>query len=106
MGPPPWRDKFLTFLGLRKELAARCPEAELFDLRYRDRIIAKQRPTPVADVMPVTDGSEPQAARVVGFIPPGAAQRPRQMSGGEFTSPLRKTRAGGPGGAPQRPPTQ
>ena len=51
MGPPPWRDKFLTFLGLRKELAARCPETEFFDLRYRDRIIAKQRPRPVADVM-------------------------------------------------------
>jgi cell division protein FtsQ len=51
MGPPPWRDKFLTFLGLRKELAARCPDAELFDLRYRDRIIAKERPTPVADVI-------------------------------------------------------
>jgi cell division protein FtsQ len=41
MGPPPWRDRFLTFLGLRKELAARCPDTEYFDLRYRDRIYAK-----------------------------------------------------------------
>jgi cell division septal protein FtsQ len=47
MGPPPWRDRFLTFLGLRKELAARCPEAEYFDLRYRDRIVAKERGTAI-----------------------------------------------------------
>jgi hypothetical protein len=43
MGPPPWRDRFLTFLGLRRELSARCPQAEYFDLRYRDRIVAKER---------------------------------------------------------------
>ena len=43
MGPPPWRECFLTFLGLRRELAARCPAAEYFDLRYRDRIVAKER---------------------------------------------------------------
>ena len=49
MGPAPWRERFQTFLGLRKELAARCPEAEYFDLRYRDRIVAKERVTP-ADV--------------------------------------------------------
>jgi cell division protein FtsQ len=43
MGPPPWRERFLTFLGLRQELAARCPQAEYFDLRYRDRIVARER---------------------------------------------------------------
>jgi hypothetical protein len=43
MGPPPWRDRFLTFLGLRRDLLARCPQAEYFDLRYRDRIVAKER---------------------------------------------------------------
>jgi cell division protein FtsQ len=43
MGPPPWRERFLTFLGLRNELAARCPQAEYFDLRYRDRIVVKER---------------------------------------------------------------
>ena len=51
MGPPPWHPQFRTFLGLRKELAARCPEAEYFDLRYRDRIIAKERSSPVAAVI-------------------------------------------------------
>src|SRR5712691_11337840 len=36
-------------------------------------------------------------------IRPGAATRPRQMSGGEFTSPPRKTLGGGLGGAPLAP---
>jgi len=49
-----------------------------------------------------TYGIEP--ASEAGFTPPGAAERPRGMSGGEFTSPSRKTRAGGRGGAPLAPP--
>jgi len=44
------RDRFLTFLGLRRDLRARCPQAEYFDLRYRDRIVAKEREAPMADV--------------------------------------------------------
>src|SRR5438552_11698726 len=35
----------------------------------------------------------------------GAAKQTRLMSGGEFTSPPRKTRAGGLGGAPLAPPS-
>ena len=42
---------FLTFLGLRRGLSARCPQAEYFDLRYRDRILAKEREAPMADVI-------------------------------------------------------
>ena len=41
MGSPPYRKKLLTFLGLRSELAQRCPRAEYFDLRFRDRVYAK-----------------------------------------------------------------
>ena len=52
MGPPPWHPRFRTFLGLRKELAARCPEAEYFDLRYRDRIYVMQPPEPVPPAAP------------------------------------------------------
>ena len=45
------------------------------------------------------------AASEAGFTPPGTAKRSRQMSGGEFTSPPRKTRVGGLGGARrERPP--
>ena len=41
VGAPPYRKKLLRFLGLRSELATRCPRAEYFDLRFRDRIYAK-----------------------------------------------------------------
>jgi cell division protein FtsQ len=41
MGSPPYRPRLMTFLSLRKELAERCPRAEYFDLRFRDRIYAK-----------------------------------------------------------------
>lgn len=43
LGAPPYRRKFLTFLGLRKDLEERSPGAEYFDLRFRDRIYAKPR---------------------------------------------------------------
>jgi cell division protein FtsQ len=45
LGEPPYRKKLVTFLGLRGQLRLRSPEAELFDLRFRDRIYAKERPT-------------------------------------------------------------
>jgi len=44
MGAPPYRSRFVTFLGLRQELRERCPHAEYFDLRFRDRIYAKEPP--------------------------------------------------------------
>jgi cell division septal protein FtsQ len=40
LGAPPYKKTFLTFLGLRGQLRVRCPEAEFFDLRFRDRIFA------------------------------------------------------------------
>jgi cell division protein FtsQ len=42
VGAPPCRKQFLTFLSLRGELAQRAPRAEYFDLRFHDRIYAKQ----------------------------------------------------------------
>lgn len=51
LGAPPYRKRFLTFLGLRRDLASRCPDAEYFDLRFRDRIYAKQ---PLGDAAPVS----------------------------------------------------
>jgi len=47
MDAPPYRTRLLTFLSLREELRARCPRAEWFDLRYRDRIYVMQPPEPV-----------------------------------------------------------
>src|SRR5713226_3872928 len=57
----------------------------------------------------IRDAPEPErlccSASRTGFIPLGVAKRPRSVSGGELTSPPRKTRAGGLGGAPLAPPS-
>jgi cell division septal protein FtsQ len=42
MGGPPYRKKLQTYLELRPDLARRCPAAEYFDLRFRDRIFVKE----------------------------------------------------------------
>jgi len=39
---PPYRQRLVTFLSLRRELAEKAPGAEHFDLRFRGRIFAKQ----------------------------------------------------------------
>jgi cell division protein FtsQ len=61
---PPYRQRLQTFLGLRKELAARCPDAEYFDLRFRDRIYAKgpatQVPAPSPAVLQPPPAALPQ----------------------------------------------
>jgi hypothetical protein len=49
MSAPPYKPRLLTFLGLRSELAQRAPQAEYFDLRFKDRIYAKQPPQPAAE---------------------------------------------------------
>jgi cell division protein FtsQ len=41
VGAPPFRKKLLTFLGLRSDLAEMCPQAEYFDMRFRDLIYVK-----------------------------------------------------------------
>jgi hypothetical protein len=43
LGAPPYRKRFMTFLGLRGQLRLRVPGAEFFDLRFRDRIYARER---------------------------------------------------------------
>ena len=42
MGGPPYRKKLQTSLELRPDLERRCPAAEYFDLRFRDRIFVKE----------------------------------------------------------------
>jgi cell division protein FtsQ len=56
---PPYRKRLQTFLGLRSELTARCPDAEYFDLRFRDRIYAQGPATP-----PPQAAAEPGASPV------------------------------------------
>ncbi len=39
---PPYRSRLASFLSLRRDLHERCPQAESFDLRFRDRIYVKE----------------------------------------------------------------
>jgi cell division protein FtsQ len=57
-GQPPYRSRLLTFLALRRELHERCPDAEYFDLRFRDRIYARQRDAPPAAATPGAQGRD------------------------------------------------
>lgn len=43
LAAPPYRKRVLSFLALRQKLHERCPDAEYFDLRFKDRIYAKPR---------------------------------------------------------------
>lgn len=65
MGQGPYRARLLDFLGLRAELARRCPDAEWFDLRFRDRIIAHG------------NGRWPEATAAVGRVESEPAAAPR-----------------------------
>jgi cell division protein FtsQ len=62
MGAPPYRPRFLTFLGLRRDLAERAPGTATFDLRFRGRIYA--RPLETVPPVPPAGGPPPRAARV------------------------------------------
>lgn len=72
-GDPPYRQRFVTFLSLRRELAEKSPGAEHFDLRFRGRIYAKRPPSAVATAEP--DPPAPPLAEGV-EPPPSAAARP------------------------------
>jgi cell division protein FtsQ len=41
LAEPPYRERVVSFLALRQKLRERCPDAEYFDLRFKDRIYAK-----------------------------------------------------------------
>jgi cell division protein FtsQ len=72
MGAPPYRRKLVDFLGLRKELAARCPAAHTFDLRFRERIYVEQCEAAPAPAEP----SPPEPAVVPAAPPPALESAP------------------------------
>jgi cell division protein FtsQ len=79
MGAPPYRTRLLTFLSLREELRVRCPRAEWFDLRFRDRIYAMQPPEavqPAAPAAPAPAGAGPDPSTRETPGPPGAGREP------------------------------
>jgi cell division protein FtsQ len=51
LGDPPYNKRLATFLSLRKELVAKVPGADYFDLRFRGRIYARTAERP-ADAKP------------------------------------------------------
>ena len=100
--------RFVMFAGFDKEGVDAADYGDRLRRRLRADVAAG-----AAGLGELTDkglglvrAGEPRAtaASGAGLTPPGAAKRPRQMSGGEFTSSPRKTRAGGTGGAPLAPP--
>jgi cell division protein FtsQ len=106
-GDPPYRERLVTFLSLRRDLAEKAPGAEQFDLRFRGRIFAKQPAVPrrtsepgAVPSLPAAENDEPRAAgpprpatpRVV----PSATRQPPPPPGDRVA-------ASGPGGAPPRP---
>lgn len=66
LGAPPCRKRFVMFLGLRKDLAERCPGAEYFDLRFRGRIYVRVADGALASKPP---GRNP--AKGTDPLPPG-----------------------------------
>jgi cell division protein FtsQ len=79
LGGPPYRGRLLDYLGLRAELLKRCPDAEWFDLRFRDRIVArsggrwpeKEKSMP-AEGQPAAGIAPPPAAEPAAASPPPA----------------------------------
>jgi cell division septal protein FtsQ len=41
LAEPPYRERLVSFLQLRHKLRERCPDAEYFDLRFKNRIYVK-----------------------------------------------------------------
>jgi len=83
-GDPPYRERLVTFLSLRRDLAEKAPGAEQFDLRFRGRIFAKQpavQPRPgAAASLPTAEKAVPRAAGSARPAPPLAAD-PAAASG-------------------------
>jgi cell division protein FtsQ len=91
MGAPPHRSRLLTFLSLRKELRVRCPRAEWFDLRFRDRIYVMQPPdavTPAAIAAPAPAGAGPDPSTRETPDAPAAGREPEAHPAGALPAIL------------------
>ena len=87
MGPPPYRPRLLVFLGLREELSRRCPDAEHFDLRFKDRIVVKHRPGAVETVKKAADAAARASAAPAGSPAPAAVPSAREGMGDDQPAP-------------------
>jgi cell division protein FtsQ len=93
-GDPPYRQRFVTFLSLRRELAEKAPGAEHFDLRFRGRIYAKRTPPDIAAAASEAPNPRPEA----GSSPPSAPGVRPSLPAGEALQPVPSPwgRPGGP----------
>jgi cell division protein FtsQ len=66
MGGPPYRSKLQTYLQLREDLERRCPTAEYFDLRFKDRIFVKE----THEAVPMSSSAMPSKTGPKSAIPP------------------------------------
>jgi cell division protein FtsQ len=97
LGRAPYRERLLTFLRLRKELLARYPDAESFDMRFRQRIFVKHASPPAAAARGTAD-EEPETPATAPSPSPGPSGGNPQAPAAERPSPAVE---GGPGaGAP------
>jgi len=74
MGVPPYRQKLQTYLELRSDLARRCPAAEYFDLRFKNRIFVFTPPPP----RPVSVAAE-QASPKDAVVPKDRSPQDRSL---------------------------
>ncbi len=127
-GEPPYRERLVTFLSLRRDLAEKAPGAEQFDLRFRGRIFAKQPALPpqasepgAAPSLPAAEEDVPRVAGPTRAEPwstvPSTAEHAEAPSPSNrvASAPTDKPqavrgaglvpvpRAGGPGGATDHP---
>jgi len=97
LGRAPYRERLLTFLRLRKELLARYPDAESFDMRFRQRIFVKHASPPAAAARGTVD-EEPETPATAPSPSPGPSGGNPQAPAAEPPAPSVE---GGPGaGAP------
>jgi cell division protein FtsQ len=108
-GDPPYRQRLVTFLSLRKELAEKAPGAEQFDLRFRGRIYAK-RPAEPETAGAEGEGSSPSAREAAPQVRAPAPDRAARLGAGDRPGPAegalqdgasersRETPRTGPGG--------
>jgi cell division protein FtsQ len=101
-GDPPYRQRLVTFLSLRRELVERAPGAEHFDLRFRGRIFAKLPAAPSPPSEPGAHPSLPAAERQPPW--PSGQERPASPRAAGPDRPAASPAAGHVASRPPAPP--
>jgi len=101
-GEPPYRQRLVTFLSLRRDLAEKAPDAVHFDLRFRGRIFAKRPAVPPPESEPGAspsllaaehESARPHRAARIPARPPGLVTASTNLGSSARTGP----RTGVPG---------